>query len=465
MRLSLLLLAATHALANGPAWVAELSAVAPQHLDNITVHTTPGQHATVGIYDTDAIAPEDVPGIKATIRVQWFEHRTVFSGMAEERMAAIPYYLPEPKDLPPTGSWALELEPERVGVYTVPVACNTNTVTVTVVCMDLPESGIGYGFYSDYALFPDPLRGRDYYRDMAAHGMNTLTPYSRELPQEYGVDNKDHAALLSWHIDTAIDVGLCDPRFPLLCLSCSPQDITNSRATKRNAQWPELVAANKDEPLLEHGEIVKGFADAAHAEGLLSGTAIVGPTAKEIGGPLDVWILSMETTTQETMKDCADKGKQRWVYNCTLRGSNAALHRYWTGVYTWAIGPRVCLTWNYMHDPSNRINPDGSWNLLRVYDTATCDAQGKPIPTVALEGMADGIVDSRLLQALAAKGGPEAQAYLDKLRAQVPLTFWPDGHNRDYGPYVWDVPDMAVPPVDLVAMRAEVLRLLRGVER
>jgi hypothetical protein len=88
------------------------------------------------------------------------------------------------------------------------------------------------------------------------------------------------------------------------------------------------------------------------------------------------------------------------------------------------------------------------------------DRDGKPLPTVALEGMAEGIVDSRLLQDLERRGGPEAQAYLAKLRASVPLTFWPDGRNRDYSKaYVWDVPDTAVPPVDMVAMRAEVMRL------
>ena len=457
MRLLLALaLAATHALANGPSWVAELSDVAPQHLDKLTVYTVPGQHCAVGVYDTDAIAPEVPSGVTATVRVQWFEHRTVFAGMLEERMAAVPYYLPEPKDCAPTGAWVVELEPDGVGVYQCKVVCNTNTVQIMLVCLDLPPSDIGYGFYTDSVRYP--TQGLDaertYMADMASHGMSTFTPYAREL----GATPWDYAKCLADRINAASEVGLADPRFPLLCLSASPAIIHGAQTFARG-EWPQLIAYNCDEPGRDKGPEVKALADEAHAAGLLSGTAIDGAIAQEIGDPLDVWVLHMDSMSAAATKACADKGKDRWLYNCALRGSNAALHRYWTGLYTWAVKPRVCLTWTYAHDPESRIKPDGTWDLRRVYDTATCDRDGKPLPTVALEGMAEGIVDSRLLQDLEQRGGHEAQAYIEKLRESVPLTFWPDGHGRDYGPYVWDVPDVAVPPVDLCAMRAEVMRL------
>jgi hypothetical protein len=460
MKTLLALLLCCHAWANGPAWVASLSETAPKHLDKITAHVAPGMHAAIGVYDTDAVEVEDTPGVKATVRVQWFEHRTVFAGMPEERQSAIPYYLPEPKDCAPTGAWVVELEPSGVGVYQVRIKCNANTVQVMLVCMALPPSDIGYGFYTDYVRFPDAKRGPDYYRDMAAHGMNTLTPYARELPGEFGVDNKDASALLAWHVDTALDVGLCDTRFPLLCLSVDAPNILHARRQARNDKWPDLIAYNCDEPGRERAAEVKASADAAHAGGLLSGTAIDGAIAQDIGDPLDVWVIHMDSMSWSAMNAAQDRGKQRWLYNCALRGSNAALHRYWTGLYTWAVNPRVCLTWTYAHDPQSRIKPDGAWDLRRVYDTATCDRDGKPLPTVALEGMAEGIMDSRLLQELERVGSRDAQAYLGKLRASVPLTFWPLGRNREYGPYVWDVPDTAVPPVDLCGMRAEVLRLL-----
>jgi hypothetical protein len=449
------------AVANGPAWVAELSDTSPSRAETLEVTIPVGSHVAAAVYNTDAVEPQCPEGVDATVRVVWLEHRTVFSGLPEEREAAVPYYLPRLSDCAQTGQWVVELRAQTAGHYTVPLVCNTNTVTVDLTVIDLPPSDIGYGFYSDYVRFPDPLRGPDYYRDMAEHGMNTFTPYARELPGEFGVDNKDGSALLAWHIDTAIEQRLCDVRFPLLCLSIGPDGITKARQYART-EWPELIGYNHDEPGRDKGPDVALCADECHAAGLRNGTAIDGAIAQEIGGPLDVWVLHMDSMSETAIAACAAQGKDRWMYNCSLRGSNAALHRYWTGVYTWAQAPHVCLTWTYTHDPQSRIKPDGTWDLRRVYDTATCDREGLPLPTVALEGIQEGIIDSRLLQELERRNTPEGKAYLVALRQQVPLTFWPEGKGRDASSYVWDIPDLAVPPVDMVAMRREVLRLLRG---
>jgi len=86
----------------------------------------------------------------------WFEHRTVYVGMPEERQAAIPYYLPEAKDCTPTGTWVVEVKPLALGTYRVPIQCSTNTVYVVVTCIDSPPSDIGYGFYT--GGYPDPTR-------------------------------------------------------------------------------------------------------------------------------------------------------------------------------------------------------------------------------------------------------------------------------------------------------------------
>lgn len=447
------------AAANGPAWVAELSAIDPPHSDTLAVTIPLGSHVAVAIYNSDAVDLQPPEGVTATIRVIWYEHRTVYAGMPEERDAVVPYYLPEPMDCSPTGSWVVELTPFSVGTYTVPIACNTNTVTVELTVIDLPPSDIGYGFYTDHHRQPDLTQEPAYDRDMAAHGMTTLTPYARELTHVSGIDNTDSAQLLAWHIDTAIDAGLCDARFPLLCLSTGPENLPRAKDFARHP-WPELIGYNYDEPSEERGPAVAECADRCHAVGMRTGTAIDGRIAQASGGPLDIWVLHMDSMSAEAIAACEAGGKERWLYNCALRGSNAALHRYWTGLYTWAQAPRVCLTWTYTHDPTSRIMPDGTWNLLRVYDTATCDRNGKPLPTVALEGMQEGIIDSRMLQELARRDTPEGNAYLSELRAQVPITFWPDGKDRTASSYVWDVPDLAVPPVDLVAMRAELLRLL-----
>ena len=453
------LITGIQASANGPAYIAELSAVYPVKSDSVTVTIPIGSHVAMAVYNTDALTVNAPLEVDNTIRVMWLENRTVFAGMFEEKDVAIPYYLPELKDCTPTGSWVIELKPQAIGEYVIPIQCNTNIVTVNLTCIDLPQSDIGYGFYTDYARFPDPLMGPVYYNDMAQHGMNTFTPYARELPASFGVDNTDGAALLAWHINTAIEQGLCDKRFPLFCLSAGYDNLKDARQYAKY-EWPELVGYNRDEPSLEHGPDVAETAAKWKAAGVRNGTAIDGEIAKAIGGPVDIWTIHMDSMSQEAIDMAKAQGKERWLYNCSLRGSNAPLHRYMTGLYTWAVAPKVCLIWTYTHDPLSRINPDGTWNMLRVYDTASCDADGLPIPTVALEGLQDGIIDSRLLQEVERLNTPEGNHYLEMLRGQIDMKFWPQGRNRDYSKsYVWDIPDVSMPPIDMCIMRKELLRL------
>lgn len=458
MRLELLLtllLAVSAAAANGPASVAELSDTSGRRSDTLSVVLPLGSHVAVAVYNTDAVTPQTPAGIAATVRVLWYEQRRVFVGLPGEREASIPYYLPKPGDCTPTGSWVVELKPERVGTFTVPLECNSNTCRVTVRCVELPPSAIGYGFYTDSVRYADQSREVDYLRDMAAHGMNTFTPYAREV----GPPPWDYARCLAAHINAARDAGLLDGRFPLLCLSATPEAILGAPRYVRG-QCPELVGYNRDEPSAEHGAEVARIADQYEAAGLRNGTAIDGRVALKIGGPVDVWVLHMDSLSAGVLQAARDLGKSRWVYNCALRGTNAAQHRYWTGVYVWAVRPEVALTWTYMHDPASRIKPDGTWNMLLVYDTSSADREGNPIPTVALEGLQEGIIDSRLLQELERRDTRAGRAYLAALRKRVDLGFWTGGVNRDGSSYVWDVPDTQVPPVDCAQVRREVLRLL-----
>jgi hypothetical protein len=463
----IILLTTAIAHANGPAWIAELSDTDPSRESHVDITIPLGSHVAVGVYNTDAVAPQVPDGVDVTVRVIWYEHRTVFFGMDEEREASIPYYLPEPKDCTPTGSWVVELEPLYLGVFEIPIGCNKGTVTVSLTCIDLLPSDIGYGFYTDMSRYADWTKEREYNRDMVRHGMNTFTASAREMPGALGreIDGWQNRPLenLVWHIETAIECGLVDPRFPLLFSSLGGANLIPFTKEIPLHDWPEMVAYNVDEPtMLEDGdkELVAERASRYHAAGLRTGTSLEVEAARALGDPLDIWILHMDGMSEEIIQYANAMGKERWIYNCSLRGTNAALHRYWTGVYAWALRPRVCLTWTYMHFKESRIMPDGTWNMLRVYDKAAADSDGLPIPTVALEGMSDGIVDSRLLQELERRNMPDGNAYLDKLRGQVDFGFWPNGKGRKHSTYVWDIPDLTVPPVDMVAMRQDVLMLL-----
>ena len=247
--------------------------------------------------------------------------------------------------------------------------------------------------------------------------------------------------------------------FPLLCLSSTPEILVGAKRLAEHP-WPELVGYNCDEPGIDKGPQVAEIAKLWHDAGVRTGTAIDGLIAQRIGDPLDIWVMHMDSLTKERIVGCRERDKEFWIYNCALRGTNAAQHRYWTGIYTWAVRPRVALTWTGFHSPTSRINPDGTWNMERVYDTMSCDARGDVIPTVAYEGLQEGIIDSRLLQALERRHTPEGTRYLNELRRRVTLGFWTDGKNRDASSYVWDVPDTQVPPIDPIKVRHDVLLLL-----
>ncbi|MDD3493696.1 MAG: hypothetical protein PHZ19_09405 [Candidatus Thermoplasmatota archaeon] len=366
----------------------------------------------------------------------------------------MPFYLVPPGDATPGLSWAVELTPEGLGTYVVEIGCNANVVTVTVQVIEVPEADIPFGFWTDHHRCGDGTQHRAHFEDMRAHGFNTFTPYARGVgPYPCGPQ------ALAWYIDTAIEVGLVDLRFPLFCLSITPEDIGVAAGYAKH-EWPELISYNRDEPPVRHKRQVAEHAARAHAVGRRTGTAIAGHHALVIGQPLDIWIVHMDTMFPEVAESARAQGKELWVYTCALRGTNAPLHRYWTGVYTWAVGAAGNLTWAYMHDRNSRIHPDGTWALTYLHCRSYTGRDGKPQPTVSIKGMQEGIIDYRLLRALEATDTPEGNAYLTDLRGRVDPLFWPDGKDRTYTKYPWDVPDVAIPPVCGAEMRQEVLRLL-----
>ena len=143
------------AAANGPAWIAELSDE-PAHLErsqDISVNTCEGEAVTIGIYNTDAVTVTTPEGVLATEPlVIWYEHRTVYRGMPDEREEAIPYYLPAQKWHPATGSWAVRLTPYEPGNYVIAFGTNMGICSVRLhVAPGVPAADCGFGFYSEFS--------------------------------------------------------------------------------------------------------------------------------------------------------------------------------------------------------------------------------------------------------------------------------------------------------------------------
>ena len=104
----------------------------PAQADALTVTLPLGSHVAVAVYNTDAVRPQSPATVETTTRIMWLENRTVYAGMAEERQAAIPYYLLKEGNGTPTGSWVVEIKPLVLGKHVVPIICSANMVTVTI---------------------------------------------------------------------------------------------------------------------------------------------------------------------------------------------------------------------------------------------------------------------------------------------------------------------------------------------
>ena len=439
-------------LANGPAWVAELSQVQPERGDSVDIWLPVGEYTTVGVYNTDAVEIASPETVKCDVWCIWYGQRTTFKDRPEERDVAVPYYLPPLKYWPTSDSFAVRMRAEAEGEHIVRIECNPNVVTVTLhVGPSVPPADCGYGFYTDYLRYGYPEHERQYFEHMRDYGANTFTPYGWQA-----LDGGDIAR----QIDTALAVGLLDPQFPLFVLpDCAGSDFTalieDARAkAKHSDEWPELIAYNRDEPGEAQREEVAELARNYHDGGYRTGTAISGQAALAFGEILDICCIHMDGVTRAVREKLQRDNVEFWTYNCTLRGTNAPLHRYSTGVWTWKVRPKVKLTWSYMNNKDSKIREDGTWNALQVCEHAL-DTPDGPISTVGLEGGREGIVDYRVLRELerqiAARPDHEraAQAaeWLQDLADRVDTGFWPGGRKPAYAQYYWDVPDTAVPPV------------------
>lgn len=441
-------------------WVAELSDADPARTSSLAVTIPIGSHVTVVVHNAGWINPSEADGILLKIKTLWHEHRTVFRGMSNERDVAIPFFLFDELDYPSSGIWAIEIEPTRVGKHRLVIDCGREKAFVRVDCVDIPRSEIGYGLYVIPHRLCEPILELDYMKDMVRHGMNTFT--ARSCPVHFVPGNypgkQDKVESFRLRMEAALKCGLANENIPVVLLHAPNEDIVDE--IKRHDDWPEFYGYSVDEPQVNRVTLVAQRANGWRDLGIKSITSIAGESADQFGHLLDAWILFSQDDTKERFQRAENLGVDRFSYLACTRGTNAPLHRYWYGLYSWAIGTRASFTWAYMHLPEYRIKRDGSWNLLKTYGMSIANRHGDPVPTVALKGLSDGVIDSRFLQELERRNTPEGNAYLAELRSSVRLGFWPDGKTRKAGPYVWDVPDTAIPPVDLVKMRARLVEFL-----
>jgi hypothetical protein len=436
-----------------------------------------GTYATVGVYNTDAVEVQAPAYIPFDIWCITYEHRTVFKDTGQERDATIPFYLPPKSLCQMPDSYAVRLLAKTVGDWSIPIKCNSNSVSVRLhVVPQVGPSDCAFGMYYDYDRFPLAYRGDKYERmylsQMAEYGMNSPTFYGWTRPL-----GKDVAEQL----DKAVEENVLSKHIPVMILPCgSGQEIVDNLKLygKHRDQWPEILGYNCDEPSLVSAPDVAKTTKSWNDAGMRSATAISSGSVMGFGDALDVWVVH-NPGMNKTIQNLAQRQKKElWMYNCQMRGTNAPWHRYYTGIYTFAAGVKGNMIWAYTHDKNSCVKPDGTWNALRVCEHVLPTKDG-PMTTVGLEGYRDGVIDYRVLsqlkrEILACYGKPEnatladeAAVWLQRQIDRVALGFWSEGHCPAYNnTYWWDVPDMAVPPIsDMGQMRRVALDYLQRLQK
>jgi hypothetical protein len=323
---------------------------------------------------------------------------------------------------------------------------------------DLPKPEVGFGFYYSPGRCAYGLE-RAYFEDMAAHGCNTLTVQANGVTGQ--VEEATAAERIARQVNLAAEVGIADPRFPILCYSVGPQDVVDARRYKRpELAWPELVVQTIDEP--NHGQeaILRRYRDEAHAAGLRIGTAVAGYVctgyhqtlpycapedegkwAPGMGEYIDLWVILVGTLTPRVRLAARHQGAEVGAYY--PYPASPIMDRWTFGLWAWKARTRINLLWAY-------IDKQESWDFSRVTETPEGPVQRSDPP-----GYAEGITDYRVLQAVRDLRTPEALAWLKGVERETTLGWWPRGYVRPPEEQAAQVPTM-----DLDRVRREGMALL-----
>ena len=261
----------------------------------------------------------------------------------------------------------------------------------------IPESDTGVGLFYDISSMGrlddrSPVAVRRHFREMVGAGCNTLTLYV------YSVEET------AMQMDAAIEEGLVS-RFPVFLLACNedadqvPRQFIQSakQLSKHAAKWPEIIYYGPDET---DGGKQKGISDLAkriHEQGMRLGLTTWAPL--DYAGIADILVPHHTGCTEQIRSGVREAGSVFWAYSVGPfhYSTNYHLPRFIAGVWRWKVRPEVWLAWSYM------------------------DCRGD---TPVMRGLRDGCMDYRLLRALedalAKKDHPEARAWLEKLRADIP---------------------------------------------
>ena len=296
---------------------------------------------------------------------------------------------------------------------------------VTVRPITLLEAEPTYGMYYRHDHQPPGLQTEEFYRrslrDMAAHGMNSMSVYARvewKRPDgtwEMDLERESSRYSLSRQMTLLGECGLLSPQHPHLLLACDETGtfhggeklVAALDGRRREGGWPELLFYLVDEPgSAAQIAAAKRLNDLVHrVPGVRTTTAIGEPG--ELADYYDVWIVSTSVPRiAATVALARAKGKEIWAYNCQWNGSEPANDRYFCGYHMWSSGLRGNWQWCYTEGYQGTAGLEDEIALkLPYYEDPwyvnyVLPTPAGNLPTLGWEGRREGIDDYRYLQTL-----------------------------------------------------------------
>lgn len=425
------------------------------------VRTTPGEHEPLvfglwGIKDVGEVSVRinDAP-FPITIRRVAFNPRMVpgenFGDKVEGgRLVGFANYLPRadtgdvangrntvfwltvetPPDAKP-GTYAAELQ---VGTGKRPDALK-RPISIEILDYNLPAADVAYGMYfranvDGDTFLPSHLRTpelmRAYWRDMQSHGMTSATLYnSYKVDPLY--DDASNSRLTGnrdiQSLRVMMEDGLVHKDIPVMLLAHVPLEAAPAVvAEAKELGLPEFLYYGPDEPVVGDENAKNHLVSLQqHRKHFRLITAISDYPAQVLGEYLDVWVVSSGRISPSMIELAKERGAELWTYDCNNKGTgNAPNSRFYSGLYTWALGLKGNFVWCYTENYDWERRND-------AYFCHVIPTPDGPVPSIQWETRREGTVDYRtlrLLESLIAENpgsvkAKEARAWLDGIRYRV----------------------------------------------
>jgi len=331
-------------------------------------------------------------------------------------------------------------------------ALQTIAVNVTVWPFALEDHGPDRMMRMMYfGNSPLPVWGRNLayltkmYRDMAEHGMNSITCYAGQAMHPEATAAKSPGkrwSSLTEEVAAMKAGGLLQQGSAFIWLyawSFPAPYLTESHAFLEE-QGLEVFLYSVDEPGNKQRQ--------ESARRLAAGVRKKFPTAKlttaigeegieAVGDTLEAWICSAAHLSDHMTELAEEKGKKLWSYDCGLGPTDPLTSRNYFGFRVWRTGARGASHWCYNegHGGVTRFRlPVRDWDAYNPdyqspFNFVFCVPEG-PIPSIGWEGVREGVDDYRYIVTLenhiakaeaAGKGAAAAtgKQLLAELRAKI----------------------------------------------